>query len=191
MTTAAPTTFRFTRDEYYQMVDLGFFHGRRAELIHGKIFDMSPQRDPHATATGLAQYAFAAAFPDHWTRIQLPLTLTDSEPEPDIALVPGSPRDYTNLGYHPNSASLVMEIAEPSLKYDRHVKAPLYAAAGIKDFWILNLPDRCLEVYRNPRPDASSPTGFRYADLTTLTEDNVVSPLANPAVAIPIADLLP
>jgi Uma2 family endonuclease len=86
-------------------------------------------------------------------RIQLPLVLGEyDEPFPDIAVVSGSPRDYLSL--HPTTALLVVEVSEASLKTDREVKGSLYAKAGIPEYWIVNLKERVVEVYREPAKDA-------------------------------------
>jgi Uma2 family endonuclease len=91
-------------------------------------------------------------------RIQLPLALSEyDEPFPDLAVVSGSPRDY--LAQHPTSALLVVEVSEASLKTDREVKGSLYASAGIPEYWILNLRERVLEVYREPTADARAVYG--------------------------------
>src|SRR5262249_23775846 len=105
------------------------------------------------------------------------------------AVVAGAPRDYRDA--HPATAVLIVEVAETSLRYDRTQKASLYARSDIAEYWIVNLPDRQLEVYRDPQPDAAQPFGFGYASVRILGEQDRVSPLAAPGVAIAVADLLP
>src|SRR5215472_1896259 len=146
MTLAAPRDFRFTRDQYYRMADMGFFHGRRVELIEGEIIQLPPQKNPHALSITLSDYALRAALGGggFFLRIQLPFRVSDlSEPEPDIAVIPGNPRDYSD---HPDKAALIIEIADATLDFDRKRKGPLYAASGVADYWIVNLVDRCVEV---------------------------------------------
>lgn len=104
------------------------------------------------------------------------------EPEPDLAVVPGGPRDH--LDEHPSAAALVVEVAESSLDYDRREKAGLYARAGFVEYWIVNLRDRCLEVHRQP-----SPAG--YGEVTSLAADVTISPIEAPGARIAIASLLP
>ena len=95
----------------------------------------------------LVQRVLNRVFPDHLVRCQLPLGVSEfSEPEPDFAIVPGQPRDYLGKP-HPNSSLLVIEIADTTLAFDRKVKAKLYAAAGIADYWLLNLVD----IAKTPR----------------------------------------
>jgi Uma2 family endonuclease len=113
----------------------------------------------------------------------------DSEPEPDLCVVQGSARDYE--GEHPNTAALVLEVADTTLSMDRRVKASLYASAGIPDYWILNLRDRVLEVQRDPEAAAGAAFGFRYRTTLRFDEGASVTPLRAPGHAIAVADLLP
>ena len=112
MELAQPRTVRWTRDEYYKMVETGLFNGRRVELIRGDIFEMTPQESLHATGVSLVDYALRPLFDEGFViRIQLPLSLgRDSDPEPDVAVVTGTPRDYVEA--HPMSADLVVEVAD-------------------------------------------------------------------------------
>jgi Uma2 family endonuclease len=84
-----------------------------------------------------------------------------------------------------------IEVAESSLAYDRERKGRLYAAAGIQAYWLINLPERCLEVYRQPIPDASSFSGWSYQERRRLQEDDQVAPLATPKVVLVVEALLP
>lgn len=122
---------RFTREEYDRMVAAGVFApDARLELLEGEIINMPPQKSRHATAVRLVEDALRAAFLAGFdVRTRLPLSLGDySEPEPDVAVVKGSPRDSRDA--HPSSALLVVEIAETSLDYDRRRKLPVYVRAG-------------------------------------------------------------
>ena len=182
MSVLQPTVHRFTRDEYYRMADAGLFEGRRVELIEGEIIDMAPQNNPQAAAITLAAEALRAAFgPNHTFRVQLPMNLGTSEPEPDVAVVRGTPRQ--NLT-HPTTALLVLEIAETTLLYDRTVKSKLYARAAVPDYWVLDLTSRRLEARRDPGPAG-------YASLQTFDAAATLSPLAARAAHVRVADLLP
>jgi Uma2 family endonuclease len=176
--------------EYHTLAEMGWFEGQRVELIEGEIIEMSPQKEPHFQSILLILDVLQLAFgPGHSVRPQGPLSLaTASEPEPDVAVVRGTPRDYTA---HPTTALLVVEVSESSLAYDRGDKASLYAKAGIADYWILNLIDRQLEVRRNPGPDASQTHGYGYADVTILGETESIAPLAAPQSIVAVRDLLP
>jgi len=123
-------------------------------------------------------------------RTQLPLALSEyDEPFPDLAVVPGSPRDY--LAQHPTSALLVVEVSEASLKTDREVKGSLYASAGIPEYWILNLRERVLEVYREPAADARSVYGAAYRTRRVYTAGEQVCPLCAPDAPLAVERLLP
>jgi Uma2 family endonuclease len=189
--TVEPRTFRWTRDEYYHLYDQGLFNGRRVELIDGEILEMPAQKDAHAWAIGMSEQALASAVgPDHWVRTQMPLNLSQwSDPEPDLAVVVGSVRSWKGKG-HPTTALLVVEVSDTTLAFDRRVKQAIYAAAGLAEYWIVNLVDGRLEVYRNPQPDPANVRASRYATVTTLGPTESVSPLAFPAATVLVADLI-
>jgi Uma2 family endonuclease len=184
---AEPTIHRWTRTEYQQMLDLGWFVDRHVELIEGDILESLPMRNAHAVSLKLTEDVLAAAFgPGHWVRSQLPLAVSEfSEPLPDLAVVPGKPRDYAE---HPKTALLVVEIGDSTLAYDRKQKSGLYAAAGLAEYWIVNLVDRQLEIHMAPAIDPSWPSGWRCMQRTIL-DSAQHAPLR--AAAIPVADLLP
>src|SRR5262245_20020766 len=129
---------RFTRDEYERMIVAGIFGPEeRVELLDGEILYVSPQESPHATGISLTLDALIRAFGDSfYVRCQLPLALDPhSEPEPDITVVRGRPRDFRD--HHPETALLVVEVADSSLAHDRRRKGSLYARAGIEEYWIV------------------------------------------------------
>jgi len=169
------------------MADAGLFHDRRVELIEGEVVDMPPQKNAHYTAILLVQRALEKAFgTNHTVRVQGPLDLGErSQPEPDVAVVTGSPRDYRD---HPKTAVLVVEVSDTTLEFDRVRKQRIYAKAGIQEFWIVNLIARVLELHRSPVPDAQH---AHYDDIEPVAEGGAVTPLAAPTSAIRIADLLP
>lgn len=186
---AEPQPRLWTKAEFYRLAELGFFEGQKAELWEGEVVVMSPQNWAHACALDRNAEVLRRAFGDTcWVRSQLPLDLgLATEPEPDISIVPGRREDYAN---HPTTALLIVEISDSSLAGDRTRKASLYARHGIADYWIVNLVDGQLEVYRQPQADATQPYGFSYADCTVLGRNAAVAPLAMPTVNIPVADLL-
>jgi Uma2 family endonuclease len=189
--TPVPTK-RWARVEYERLVDRAVFQpGDRVELVGGQLVVGEPQGGPHAVATGLAEDALRAAFGSGWVvRVQMPVALDDeSEPEPDVAVCAGSPRDY--LAGHPSRPVLLLEVAEASLAFDREHKGSLYARARVPDYWIVNLVDRVLEVHRDPTPCASDPYGWRFSTQRRLGAADSVSPLTAPHARILVADLLP
>ena len=182
----------WTRDEYERFVEMGAFtRDDRIELVEGVLLEKMPQNPPHASCSALLEDAIRPIIgPDYILRSQRPLALgPDSEPEPDIAIVAGSIRDY--LRAHPTTAALVVEIADSSAWIDRRAKSRVYARAGIPEYVILNLPKRRLEVRRNPAPLPDNPLEFDYAEVTLLTSKQKWSPLLAPDAVIAVADLLP
>jgi len=183
---------RFSRAEYEKLIELGVFQpGEPIELIGGELMVAEPQGAAHYTAIRKTAKALEAAFGPGWeVRMQGPVGLDDdSEPEPDVAVVPGSPDDYGRA--HPSRPVLTVEVAESSLGIDRRHKGSLYARAGLPDYWVLNLIDRVLEVYREPVTDSTAPFDWRYARGEVLDVSARVTPLATPASAISVSQLLP
>jgi len=188
----APLTVRrWKRVEFDRLVDLGVFDGEPLELIGGQLIVAEPKGAYHSSAVSTAEYALRAALPTGWiVRTQLPVSIDDeSEPEPDLVIVAGRPADYRHA--HPERPALAVEVADSSLHFDRHRKGSLYARAGLEDYWIINLVDRVLEIYRDPRPDPSAVYGWRYLSVTTLTPPTFAVPLAFASSRIAVADLLP
>lgn len=184
-----PRVRRFTRDEYHRMGDLGWFEGERVQLLDGEIVVMSPQKWRHAsTISRVAELLHARLGDRFWVRMQFPLRLDEfSEPEPDVSVVPGRREDYDD---HPTTALLVVEVADTSLAIDRNRKTKLYAAAGIAEYWIIDLVHDAVEVRRDPLPVAENPDEFAYADPRVLRAGETISPLAAPEATIAIAELL-
>ena len=183
---------RFTRLEYERMIDCGIFvPGERVELIAGALLIAEPQGSRHAASIGLVANALRGVLGAGWyVMVQVPLALDDdSEPEPDIAVVPGSPRDYRDG--HPSRPALVVEVAEESLRGDRGGKGSLYARGGVADYWIVDVIGAALEVYRRPRRAPDAPLGWAYADRRRLQGGDTISPLAVPGAIVAVADLLP
>ena len=168
------------RVEYDRLVALGVFEDERVELLHGVLIDMSPNNPDHASPIQrLGMILVPALVGRAEVRVQLPLVAHDeSEPEPDLAVVPSG--DYRRE--HPAQALLVIEVAASSLGKDRSVKAPLYAASGFPEYWIVNVVDRVIEVHRAP-----GATG--YGSVSVFALGDVVHPQAFPGVAVAVADV--
>jgi Uma2 family endonuclease len=188
----APLTVRrWKRVEYDRLVELGAFDREPLELIGGQLIVAEPQGVYHASSIRRVDYALRAVLPPGWiVSVQSPVSLDDeSEPEPDLAVLIGTVDDYGHA--HPARPILVVEVAESSLRFDRGDKGSLYARAGLPDYWIVNLIDRVLEVYRDPVPDPSAPYGWSYRLVVTLTPPAVVE-LAGVSVArVAVENLLP
>ena len=187
VTPPAPVArFLWDADRYEEAVARGIFTTEDPiELIDGEIVThMSPQKSPHAIVIDLVVEAVDRAFgAGFYSREQQPLRLgLRSLPEPDIAIVRGSPRDY--LEGHPLTAELVIEVAETSLAIDRGRKLRLYAREGIAEYWIVNLTEDCVEVYRQPADEA-------YADARTFRRGDTIPAVGPRAQPVSVADLLP
>ena len=192
MTDYVIETRRFTRAEYDRMIDVGFFQpSERIELIGGQLLIAEPQGEYHYQSIWKTAHALEAAFGPGWfVRTQAPIGLDEeSEPEPDVAVVPGSLTDYGPE--HPARPVLTVEVSESSLAVDRRHKGSLYARAGLDDYWVVNLVDRVLEVSREPVRDTEAPFGWRYARREVLDPSQRVTPLAAPNAVVRVADLLP
>ena len=192
MTRYETRTRHFTRAEYDRLIDLGIFQpDEEIELIGGELVVAEPQGAAHYTAIVKTARALEAAFGPGWyVRREGPIELDDdSEPEPDVAVVPGNPDDYGRA--HPSRPVLTVEISVSSLEADRVRKGSLYARAGLAEYWVLNLVDRVLEMYREPAPDAGMPFGWRYTRCDVRDAAARVTPLAAPAASITVSQLLP
>ncbi|MBA3632281.1 MAG: Uma2 family endonuclease [Acidobacteria bacterium] len=186
-----PKIIKWTKEEYHYLAELGLFEGRRTEFLEGEIIEMPTMNSPHATALTLTDEILREVFSKGFVfRNEMPLDFgKDFEPVPDIAVVKGKARDF--LGSHPQTADLIIEVSDTTLRYDRNRKASLYAVYGIQDYWILNLKRRTLEIYRRPTEDDNTFYGFGYAEKLTFSETGEISPLAKPEAKIRVADLLP
>jgi Uma2 family endonuclease len=179
----APERIRpLKRVEYEKMVELGLFEDERIELLAGFLVEMSPQSEAHAYAVQrLNELLVVGLHGRAVIRPQCPMALSDdSEPEPDFIVAP--PVDYSHE--HPGEAYLIVEVAQSSLRKDRRLKWLLYAAAGVPEYWIVNVVDGVFEVYRDPQPDG-------YASVTRAGRGESVAPLRFPDLVIRVDDVLP
>ena len=179
--------FRWTREQYYRLGELGFFRGKRVERIRGEIIEMSPINWRHELGKIKTADALRAVFAGTgWVHQTGPMLLEESDPEPDVAAFPGKAIDYAD---HPTDPLLVVEVADTSLTYDTTTKVELYAEAGHPEYWVLDVADGKLLVFRDPYPIPAG--GHTYRTRLVLTPGDTVSPLAAPAVVVTVADLLP
>jgi Uma2 family endonuclease len=158
------TAKRFTVTEYHRLAELGFFEeDERVELIKGEIIQMAAKGKSHSTFNRrlireLTQLLGNRATLQNQDPISIP---PNSEPEPDLAIVRNRADDYFIHHPKPSDILLVIEISNSTLKYDREVKLPLYAEAGISDYWIFNLIKYCLECYSQPYQDSQGNFDYR------------------------------
>ena len=178
---------KFTVAEYYRMVDAGILQPKeRVELIEGDILVMPPIGPFHAEGVDdfiefFSQYA-AGRFR---VRVQSPVHLGEHlDLQPDVVLLRRRPEGYGRA--HPTAADilLVIEVADSTLAYDRDIKAHIYGRAGVPETWVLNLPEDCIEVFREP-----GPTG--YAQHTSYRRGDRIRPVSLPDLEFAVADLLP
>lgn len=176
----------FTVDEYYKIAQAGVFPEMvHTELIDGEIIEMSGMGVAHAMAITRATRLFSRVFGEKAeVRVQLPLPLSRfSEVEPDLCLVNAVRHGIDTHHPEPADVFLVLEIADSSLRYDRDVKLPVYAAAGVAEVWIEDLPNQTLHVYREP-------SGRLYKAALHLHAGDAVAPLALPETILTVSDLL-
>jgi Uma2 family endonuclease len=180
------TPHRFSANEYYRMAEIGVLKpDARVELLDGEIFDLAPITPPHGGATRRLNHWFSSIASDRWiVAIHSPLRLNDySEPEPDLMLLRTTPDFYGSRHPGPNDVFLLIEVADTSLDIDREKKLPAYARAGIVEVWIVNVPEKTIEVYREPKLAG-------YESTTTLRAGEKASCLAFPDVSVEVAELL-
>jgi Uma2 family endonuclease len=176
-----------TSADYYQMMESGIIReGERVELILGQIFTMAAKGTRHTVATTrliteLPMLIQRRAI----VRCQDPISLpNNSEPEPDVVIARLRSDDYVNSHPAPADIILVIEVADSSIRFDRETKAPLYAAAGISEYWIVNLIDNRLEVYRQPE-------GSIYTSIEIITPPRSIKLPQFPEIVLHISDFFP
>lgn len=184
-------TRRWTVEELYRILDAGVFApDERIELIEGEVVPVVTQGERHAFCIAFANNVLVEAYGrSHLVRVQLPLQLSEySEPEPDFSIVRKD--EIVKARRHAIPAYLVIEVAQTSLRYDRHEKASLYAKMGVGEYWILNVVDRVLERHLEPGPDDQAPYGFSYRNLTVLAAHDQVTARFLEGPALLVGDLL-
>ncbi|MBD2327511.1 Uma2 family endonuclease [Alkalinema sp. FACHB-956] len=177
------TLAKWSVDDYHHMIDAGILHDRRVELLAGDIIEMTPEKPIHySRARRTSQYLAILLQGLADVRFNGPITLANSEPEPDVAIV-----QISDIGYedrHPGAEDIfwLIEVANSSLQTDLTLKAALYAQAAIPEYWVIDLADRRLHLLRQPQGD-------RYQQQTILTTGTLI-PLAFPEITIEVDRLL-
>jgi Uma2 family endonuclease len=183
---------RLTVHEYHRMIDAGVLarEGRR-ELLDGFVVARTPHSPSEALTVHLALRQITKLLPPQWfCRVQSAITLAASEPEPDLAIVMSPERRYATRHPAPSDIALVIEVAESSLTDDRSEKGMLYAQAAIPQFWIVNLIDRCIEVYTDSSGPSENPDYRQKREF----DSNSILPLilgSHDCGSIAVPDLLP
>lgn len=174
--------YRFTVAEYERMGEVGIFHeDDRVELIAGEIIKMSPIGDPHVKAMNRLNHRIVRSVGDDFTvSIQNPVRLShDSEPQPDLTVLRGSDRGLPSAA----DVILVIEVSDTTLRYDRRVKLPLYAAAGIPEAWIVDVAGQRIERYSEPGANG-------YAQVVRFGLGETITSTVLPTIAIAVSDIL-
>jgi Uma2 family endonuclease len=180
-----PTRYKLSVEDYHKLGDVGILtEDSRVELIEGELFEMAPIGGPHMGAVNRLTRLLVLAVGDRGVvSIQNPVALPlHSEPQPDVALLKPRVDSTASDVPGPDDVLLLIEVADTTLIYDRTVKLKLYAKAGIAEAWIVNLPSRCVEVYRDPTDDG-------YSRKVELGPGDVVSPLALSTVKVTVAEI--
>jgi Uma2 family endonuclease len=184
---ATLTTRRFTVDECYRMAEAGILGpGERVELIEGEVVQMAAIESRHAACVNrLNRFLNRAVGHRALITVQNPVRLSDlSEPAPDVAVI--RPREDDYAAAHPSREDvfLIIEVADTTMAFDREVKAPLYAAATVPEYWLVDIPADRVEVYRDP-------AGGGYREVTIHGRGDVLRPLAVPDLRVPLERVLP
>jgi Uma2 family endonuclease len=185
-----PRRFEWNADLLYKLDGAGIFGDARIELIEGEVIEMSPIGPRHAAVTAKVTTTLVRIFALGYVVFpQNPVRLSSrSVPQPDVMVLRGTFADY--LDTLPETAVLMVEVADSTLASDRRDKTSLYARYNIQELWIVNVADEELEIYRQPRRDNSATHGFSYGLRQVLGREAAVSSLEMPEVSIPVADLL-
>ncbi|NEQ44362.1 MAG: Uma2 family endonuclease [Leptolyngbya sp. SIOISBB] len=183
--TAPITLAKWTLEQYHQMIVAGILNDQRVELLHGEIIQMTPEGEPHAFYSRTNAKYLERLLGDRAEVLQgKPITIpaTQSEPEPDIAIVQPLGREYLQHHPYPENVLWLIEYANTSLRKDMDPKAKAYATAGIVEYWVVNLQKMELIIMRQPQQD-------QYTSQTILTS-GAIAPLAFPDVNISVNKLL-
>lgn len=184
---ADPRPWRWTPEQFFALAEQGHFGEKRVELIRGEIVEMSPPGWPHTVAKTKTADVLRSAFAGRgWVNEQSPMPTEDSVPLPDVAVYPGRIEDYSD---HPTDPLLVVEVAATTLTNDTTTKLELYAEEGHREYWVVDVENRQLLVFRDPRPIPAG--GHTYHTRLTLGPADSISPLVAPTAVIRVADLLP
>lgn len=167
---------RFSVEQYHEMIRASILTADdQVELLEGWLVYKMPKNPPHRITTKLIQRAFEKVIISGWyVDTQEPITVEDSEPEPDVAIIRGDTRDYSDRHPGASDLALLVEVAESTLERDRKLKKRLYARAGVSVYWIVNLAERKIETYSQPvatgvEPDYADRLDYGATDSIPLT----------------------
>jgi Uma2 family endonuclease len=181
-----PDRKRWTREECRQLISLGILEPGRYELLEGDIVEKMGQNEPHVVVSKRVFLWLAGVFGGEYVRPAAPVAVSAiNEPEPDAAVTQLSEDDYLRRGTpRPEDLRLAVEVSDTTLRRDLGQKAALYAAAGVPEYWVIDINARQMHVHRDPTNDL-------YVTVFVLAEQDSVSPLAAPQAALQLASVLP
>jgi Uma2 family endonuclease len=189
-----PEFYRLSVDQYHQMISARILtENDRIQLLEGFLYEMSPIGSPHSTCVQLIAKELESLLTESFhVRIQQPVTLEDSEPELDVAVVRSTIRSYTNRHPAGPDVGLVIEVADTSLQMDREQKRLIYAQAGIAEYWVVNLNDNTIEVFRDLQQGSESNTAGYQSKKYLSASDTITVALGDQSIGeLKISDLLP
>jgi putative restriction endonuclease len=181
-------TRRWSVDEYHRMIECGVLtEDDRVELLEGWIVPKMGHNPPHATTIDRTHEALKARIPAQWrVRVQLPITTDRSEPEPDLVIAMGPASRYEDHHPRPEEIAAVIEVADATLSSDRDIKQRIYARAGIRYFWIVNIPSQTVEAYTLPA--TGEHVGYPTPEIYSI-KDSVPLKVGDLTTSVPVFDL--
>ena len=183
----SPQAKRWTLEEYHRLIDLGALGPEsRVELVEGELVDKMSQKPKHSnTVTRLAQILARLMGENDHVREEKPVSIGESEPEPDLTIVRGPLATYDARHPEPRDIALLIEVSDTTLDYDRGRKAAVYARGGVTEYWIVDLTARRLEVRRGPRSDGG------WDEIRSFAEEASIEALFLPKGKIVLRDVFP
>ncbi len=178
------TLTKWSLQDYHKMIEAGILEGRPVQLINGEIVEMSPEGPIHSNnIIKAARYLESILQNLAHVREAHPITLSNSEPEPDIAIVKGTIDNYWRKHPTASDINLVIEVAQSSVHYDKVIKAKLYAAEGIPEYWLIDLNNNVVIVY-------TAPENGEYKNAASF-KAGIITPISFPKIAVEVEKLLP
>jgi Uma2 family endonuclease len=184
--------WRLSLEQYHKMIRAGILtENDPVEFLEGWLIHKMPKNSPHSISTKLARQSLERALPAGWyVETQEPITLQDSEPEPDVVVIRGSIRDYIDRHPSAQEVAFVVEVASSTLERDRRMKRRIYARAGIPVYWLVNLVENCVEVYTAPSGE-SVEADYQQFQVCRLTDRVPVMIEGQEITQLSVRDLLP
>lgn len=189
---AEPTIYRLSVEQYEAMIRLGILtEDDKVELLEGVIVNKMTKNQPHVTCVGLMNHLFTRLLSDGWfVNVEQPAQIASSLPEPDITVIRGKHRDYTNRRVPADQIGLLIEVSDTTLSFDRTTKLQAYGRGGVPVYWIVNLNERQIEVFTEPFADEKT-AGYKKREVFTEANQIAVVLDGQEITRIPVSDLLP